>query len=95
MEDLGLYHFSVGDFLRSLAYDRNTTSESSSYIRQYISTNQLMPGEELVSLIKQKMLLLSQSEYDGVLLDGFPRSYEQQVHYSRVVRPSNVGKFSD
>ncbi|PGH00003.1 hypothetical protein AJ80_09240 [Polytolypa hystricis UAMH7299] len=80
-KDYGLFHFSLGDYLRGLSNDEQCPVREQ--IIEFFRRGGLFPIEFLAPLIQEKL----RHEYEkkngsaGIILDGFPRSMEQLRGY--------------
>ncbi len=66
---LNLTHISAGDVLRDSVENRPE-------ILNFLKSGKMVPQEVIFSLMKNK---INEIENGGVILDGFPRNYEQAV----------------
>ncbi|KAJ0253970.1 Adenylate kinase 2 [Hirschfeldia incana] len=69
----GLVHVSAGDLLRA---EIVSGSENGRLAKEYMEKGQLVPAEIVVMLVKD-LLSQTDSERNGWLLDGYPRSSSQ------------------
>lgn len=72
-----LKHLSVGDLLRAEVADPN--SPNNAKIRAILDAGNLVPPEITVSIVRNE--LERATEYDAILLDGFPRDVPQANAY--------------
>lgn len=77
--DYGLFHFSLGDYLRSLSKDKECQVREE--IVEYFRRGGLFPIEFLAPLIREKIWKEQKNGYAAIILDGFPRSAEQLYGY--------------
>lgn len=78
---LNLPHISTGDMFREQI--KNET-ELGKEANEYISKGLLVPDELTIRIVKDR---LSQSDTEsGVILDGFPRTLEQQKNYLKLCK---------
>ena len=78
-QDYGLFHFSLGDYLRSLSKDEECQVREK--IVEYFRRGGLFPIEFLAPLIREKIWKEHKNGYAAIILDGFPRSAEQLYGY--------------
>ena len=69
-----LTHISTGDLLRKEIAD-NTELGKVAY--QYISKGQLVPDQMIIDILANKLNSLQNSNTNGIILDGFPRTLAQ------------------
>ncbi|KAJ4877801.1 hypothetical protein Rs2_42819 [Raphanus sativus] len=69
----GLVHISAGDLLRA---EIASGSENGKLAKEYMEKGQLVPDEIVVMMVKDR-LSQTDSEKNGWLLDGYPRSSSQ------------------
>nr|TKS06973.1 hypothetical protein D5086_0000116820 [Populus alba] len=69
----GLVHIAAGDLLRA---EIASGSENGKRAKEYMEKGQLVPNEIVVMMVKER-LLLPDSQENGWLLDGYPRSLLQ------------------
>lgn len=69
----GLVHISAGDLLRA---EIVSGSENGRLAKEYMEKGQLVPTEIVVMMVKDR-LSQTDSEQNGWLLDGYPRSSSQ------------------
>ncbi|XP_021898382.1 adenylate kinase, chloroplastic-like [Carica papaya] len=69
----GLVHIAAGDLLRA---EIAAGSENGKRAREYMEKGQLVPDEIVVKMVKER-LLQPDSQENGWLLDGYPRSLSQ------------------
>ncbi|KAI5555347.1 hypothetical protein BDE02_19G074400 [Populus trichocarpa] len=69
----GLVHIAAGDLLRA---EIASGSENGKRAKEYMEKGQLVPNEIVVMMVKER-LLLPDSQENGWLLDGYPRSLVQ------------------
>lgn len=69
----GLVHVSAGDLLRA---EIAAGSENGRRAKEFMEKGQLVPDEIVVMMVKER-LLQSDSQENGWLLDGYPRSASQ------------------
>ncbi|KAJ0253010.1 Adenylate kinase 2 [Hirschfeldia incana] len=69
----GLVHISAGDLLRA---EIASGSENGKLAKEYMEKGQLVPDEIVVMMVKDR-LSQTDSEQNGWLLDGYPRSSSQ------------------
>ncbi|KAJ4965691.1 hypothetical protein NE237_017540 [Protea cynaroides] len=69
----GLVHIAAGDLLRT---EVASGSENGKLAKKYMEKGQLVPDEIVVMMVKER-LLMSNSQEQGWLLDGYPRSLSQ------------------
>ncbi len=74
VEKYQLHHLSTGDLLRK---EVDNKTELGQLINQYISIGKLVPDELIINLLAKKIDSLLESEFNGVILDGFPRTLPQ------------------
>jgi adenylate kinase len=73
-KDLNLPEFSTGDELRKVSKE-NSNDEIVNKIKNIMNEGKLVSDEYMLELVKNK---LSKDEYkNGVILDGFPRTFNQ------------------
>ncbi|KAK0736636.1 P-loop containing nucleoside triphosphate hydrolase protein [Apiosordaria backusii] len=84
-----LHHVSVGDLLRGMP--------SGPDINGHIAAGTVLPGNELVPILRAHLdsLPRSSSEKKIVLLDGFPRSLEQEAAARNVMVSAGSEEFPD
>ncbi|XP_022087760.1 UMP-CMP kinase-like isoform X2 [Acanthaster planci] len=68
VKEFGFVHLSAGDLLRA---ERNTGSDISTVIEQYIKDGKIVPVEITVGLLEKAM---NASSVQKFLIDGFPRN---------------------
>ncbi|KAK2745550.1 cytidine monophosphate (UMP-CMP) kinase 1, cytosolic [Myotisia sp. PD_48] len=78
-EEFGLFHFSLGDYLRTLSKDEQCPVRED--IIELFRRGGLFPIDFLAPLVKAKLRLEYEKGYSAILLDGFPRSMEQLRGY--------------
>ncbi|KAJ6433686.1 hypothetical protein OIU84_017392 [Salix udensis] len=69
----GLVHIAAGDLLRA---EIASGSENGKQAKEYMEKGQLVPNEIVVMMVKDR-LLQPDSQENGWLLDGYPRSLSQ------------------
>ncbi|KAF7126631.1 hypothetical protein RHSIM_Rhsim11G0052100 [Rhododendron simsii] len=69
----GLVHIAAGDLLRA---EISSGSANGNRAKEYMEKGQLVPNEIVVMMVKER-LLQSDSQENGWLLDGYPRSLSQ------------------
>ncbi|XP_059461005.1 adenylate kinase, chloroplastic isoform X1 [Corylus avellana] len=69
----GLVHVSAGDLLRA---EIAAGSENGRQAKEFMEKGKLVPDEIVVTMVKER-LLQSDSQKNGWLLDGYPRSLSQ------------------
>lgn len=69
----GLVHIAAGDLLRA---EISSGSENGKRAKEYMEKGQLVPNEIVVMMVKER-LSQSDSQENGWLLDGYPRSLSQ------------------
>ncbi|KAA8538765.1 hypothetical protein F0562_028340 [Nyssa sinensis] len=69
----GLVHIAAGDLLRA---EVAAGSENGRRAKEYMEKGKLVPNEIVVMMVKER-LLQSDSQENGWLLDGYPRSLSQ------------------
>ncbi len=74
VEKYQLHHLSTGELLRKEVADATELGE---LINSYISKGQLVPDELIISLLAKKIDSLLESQFNGIILDGFPRTLPQ------------------
>ncbi|KAL2893483.1 Adenylate kinase 2 chloroplastic [Bienertia sinuspersici] len=74
-EKYGLVHIAAGDLLRT---EIKSGSENGKQAKEYMDKGQLVPDEIVVKMVKDR-LLQSDSQENGWLLDGYPRSLSQAI----------------
>ena len=87
VEKFGYIHISTGDLLREV----DKTSELGLKVNELISTGQFVPDDIVLALLKDKLLTLS--ENDAFILDGYPRNIAQAGELDKLL-PS-LGKNLD
>ena len=75
-----LPHISTGDILRDIA---NEDSELGDYVREVLSSGNLVKDEITDKLIEQR-LKKSDCKH-GFIIDGFPRNIEQAYRYDQIL----------
>lgn len=78
-------HISTGDILREIAQEE---TEMGIYIRDILSTGQLVKDEITYELVEQR--LRKSDCQNGFIIDGFPRNVEQAIHYDEILK--NIGQ---
>ncbi|XP_031743812.1 adenylate kinase, chloroplastic isoform X2 [Cucumis sativus] len=71
----GLVHIAAGDLLRA---EVNSGSKNGKLAKEYMEKGQLVPNDIVVLMVKER-LLQPDSQENGWLLDGYPRSYSQAI----------------
>ncbi|KAF8712631.1 hypothetical protein HU200_028387 [Digitaria exilis] len=71
----GLVHISAGDLLRA---EIAAGSDNGKQAKEYMEKGQLVPDEIVVNMVKGR-LAQPDSQENGWLLDGYPRSYSQAM----------------
>lgn len=71
----GLVHIAAGDLLRA---EVNRGSKNGKLAKEYMEKGQLVPNDIVVLMVKER-LLQPDSQENGWLLDGYPRSYSQAI----------------
>ncbi|XP_023550440.1 adenylate kinase, chloroplastic [Cucurbita pepo subsp. pepo] len=71
----GLVHIAAGDLLRA---EVNSGSKNGKLAKEYMEKGQLVPNEIVVLMVKER-LSQPDSQENGWLLDGYPRSHSQAV----------------
>ncbi|MGE5356979.1 MAG: adenylate kinase [Deltaproteobacteria bacterium] len=71
-EKYKLHHVSTGDLFR---YELKNNTEVGKQIQKFLDSGQLVPDEITIKMLKNK--ILSYSNPNGFLLDGFPRNIAQ------------------
>lgn len=79
-EEFGMYHLSVGDFLR-----QKRKEKGQELIESYLSRSELLPGDVLIPLLQEKIEHETQNGAAKFLIDGFPRSLEQLKEFREQV----------
>ncbi|KAL6983167.1 adenylate kinase [Sarracenia purpurea var. burkii] len=69
----GLVHIAAGDLLRA---EISVGSENGKQAKEYMEKGQLVPDEIVVMMVKERLWQLDSQE-NGWLLDGYPRSLSQ------------------
>ncbi|KAB5529883.1 hypothetical protein DKX38_019964 [Salix brachista] len=69
----GLVHIAAGDLLRA---EIDSGSENGKQAKEYMEKGQLVPNDIVVMMVKDR-LLQPDSQENGWLLDGYPRSLSQ------------------
>ncbi|KAI8531066.1 hypothetical protein RHMOL_Rhmol11G0108600 [Rhododendron molle] len=69
----GLVHIAAGDLLRA---EISSGSANGKRAKEYMEKGQLVPNEIVVMMVKER-ILRSDSQENGWLLDGYPRSLSQ------------------
>lgn len=83
---LGIPHLSTGDLLRKFA---EGSSELAQQVADLLQKGHLVPKEIFLDILHQK--LESSDCQNGVVLDGFPRNFEQAKHLDALVEdPSKL-----
>lgn len=77
-------HISTGDMFREqIAKKTNLGMQAKAYIEK----GELVPDELVIDFVKNR--LLQDDCRDGYLLDGFPRTYEQAVAFSKMLEETH------
>ncbi|MCK4308093.1 nucleoside monophosphate kinase [candidate division WOR-3 bacterium] len=73
-KEFNLDFISIGDILRE---EIKKESELGKKVRSYVESGALVPDELILELIRNRVDNVDNSEYEGFILDGFPRTVEQ------------------
>ncbi len=73
-KEFNLDFISMGDILRK---EIKKESELGKKVSRYVKSGTLVPDELILELIRNRVDNAESSEYDGFILDGFPRTIEQ------------------
>ncbi len=84
----GLRHLSTGDLLRAAVVEG---SELGIKAKEYMSSGQLVPDEVITGVVLD---YIHHHRYQGLLLDGFPRTVFQAEGLSKAVSADNVKAIS-
>ncbi len=74
VEKYQLEHLSTGDLLRKEVAEQ---TELGQLINSYISKGKLVPDELIINLLFKKIDSLLGNDFNGIILDGFPRTLAQ------------------
>ena len=75
VEDLGVFHLSVGELLRAKAKD--VLANQGFDIQGCMREGKLVPKEIIQSVLEDELVAKVKAGKSRILLDGFPRSMEQ------------------
>lgn len=81
VEKFNLKHLSTGDLLRE---EIASNSEQGKQAEKLISNGQLVPDEMIVAILG-KEVDKSIGKYNGLILDGFPRTISQAEHLEKML----------
>ncbi len=76
-------HLSTGDLLRA---EVSSNSVLGQQVKMVMQSGDLVSDDIIISIIKERILnLTKQSDYRGVVFDGFPRTIEQAKAFDNVL----------
>ena len=77
-------HISTGDLLREISRE---DSEMGNYVRETISSGNLVKDEITYKLIENK--IKQETCRNGFVMDGFPRNIDQAIQYDKILKKMN------
>jgi len=83
---LNIPHLETGKLLRD---EIASKSEAGKYISSIIDAGTLLPDEYVSNFMKEK-IKSSVLEFEGVVVDGFPRRQGQADAFEEVIKPTHV-----
>ena len=84
-KELGLLHLSTGEVLRQAIHDQNELGREAA---RYIDQGKLVPDATMIDLIDDQVTS-SDSNVNGCLLDGFPRTLVQAKAFEQLLGKRN------
>ncbi|MBP1664964.1 MAG: adenylate kinase [Bacteroidetes bacterium] len=82
-----LTHISTGDLLRK---EIAANTELGKVAYQYISKGQLVPDQMIIDILANKLNSLQNSNTNGIILDGFPRTLAQAEALEKLFSERNT-----
>lgn len=89
-----MYHFSVGDHLHTLCADSHPEVSSAfgrmtkSTLKAALSAHELVPAENIVAMVWDKIGVEIDNGWSKFLLDGFPRDEKSAWHFDHALEVS-------
>ena len=72
--ELKLPHVDTGNLIREAIINK---TELGVKAQQFVESGKLVPDELVIDLIREKLILLKDRNFNGFILDGFPRTIPQ------------------
>ncbi|KAI9334550.1 adenylate kinase-domain-containing protein [Obelidium mucronatum] len=82
--EFGLTHLSTGDLLRA---EVAAGSEVGLFCDGLLKDGKIVPMNIVIDLLKAAIERASQTDTNGILIDGFPRAVDQAVEFERALGP--------
>ena len=92
IDNYNLFHLSTGDLLREVR--NNTSSAFFHEVNDKMSKGELVSDDIIYGIVSEKIVNIKNSNYSGIIFDGFPRNLAQAEFLENELKKNNINNKS-